>query len=90
MRRLRSSARRLARRADHRLRFRRLVVSWAFERLDLLRVELTTTPDNVVVPKLARRLGFTHEGTLRKRAVERGQRVDILWFGVLREEWVGS
>ena len=66
-----------------------LAVSWAFETLDLLRVEMTTTPDNLVVPKLARSLGFTHEGTLRKRAVERGQRVDILWFGVLREEWAG-
>jgi RimJ/RimL family protein N-acetyltransferase len=64
-----------------------LAVSWAFETLDLLRVEMTTTPDNVVVPKLARRLGSTHEGTLRKRAVERGRRVDVLWFGVLREEW---
>ena len=66
-----------------------LAVSWAFETLDRLRVEMTTTPDNPVVPKLARRLGFTHEGTLRKRAVERGERVDILWFGVLREEWSG-
>lgn len=64
-----------------------LMVSWAFETLQLLRVEMTTTPDNVVVPKLARRLGFSHEGTLRKRAVERGRRVDVLWFGVLREEW---
>jgi RimJ/RimL family protein N-acetyltransferase len=64
-----------------------LAVSWAFETLDLLRVEMTTTPDNMVVPKLARRLGFTHEGTLRKRAVERGRRVDVLWFGVVREEW---
>ena len=66
-----------------------LAVSWAFQTLDLLRVEMTTTPDNVVVPRLARRLGFTYEGTLRKRAVERGQRVDILWFGLLREEWAG-
>jgi ribosomal-protein-alanine N-acetyltransferase len=64
-----------------------LVVSWAFEQLDLLRVEMTTTPDNPSVPALARRLGFTQEGVLRKRNVERGQRVDVVWFGVLREEW---
>jgi ribosomal-protein-serine acetyltransferase len=67
-----------------------LAVSWAFETLDLLRVEMTTTPDNPAVPKLARRLGFSHEGTLRKRAVERGRRVDVLWFGVLREEWTAD
>ena len=65
----------------------RLVVSWAFEELDLLRVEMTTTPDNAGVFALAERLGFTHEGVLRKRNVERGQRVDVVWFGVLREEW---
>jgi ribosomal-protein-alanine N-acetyltransferase len=67
-----------------------LAVSWAFENLDLLRVEMTTTPDKLVVPRLARRLGFTYEGTLRKRAVERGRRVDVLWFGVLREEWTAE
>jgi len=64
-----------------------LAVSWAFEQLDLLRVEMTTTPDNAAVFALARRLGFTQEGVLRKRNVERGQRVDVVWFGVLREEW---
>ena len=67
-----------------------LAVTWAFETLDLLRVEMTTTPDNAVVPRLARRLGFTYEGTLRKRTVERGRRTDVLWFGVLREEWESS
>jgi len=48
---------------------------------------MTTTPDNAAVFALARRLGFTQEGVLRKRNVERGQRVDVVWFGVLREEW---
>lgn len=64
-----------------------LAVSWALGELDLLRVEMTTTPDNDAVFALARRLGFTHEGVLRKRNVERGVRVDVVWFGVLREEW---
>jgi RimJ/RimL family protein N-acetyltransferase len=64
-----------------------LAVSWAFDQLDLLRVEMTTTPDNEAVFALARRLRFTQEGVLRKRNLERGQRVDVVWFGVLREEW---
>jgi len=64
-----------------------VVVGWAFAELDLLRVEMTTTPDNAAVFALARRLGFTQEGVLRRRNVERGQRVDVVWFGVLREEW---
>ena len=64
-----------------------LAVSWALADLDLLRVEMTTTPDNAGVAALARRLGFTQEGVLRKRNIERGRRVDVVWFGVLREEW---
>src|SRR5699024_6519073 len=64
-----------------------LLVGWAFSELDMLRVEMTTTPENAAVPALARRLGFTHEGVLRRRNIERGERVDIVWFGLLREEW---
>jgi RimJ/RimL family protein N-acetyltransferase len=64
-------------------------VSWAFDTLDLLRIEMTTTPDNLAVSALARRLGFTREGVLRRRNVERGNRVDVVFFGVLREEWNG-
>ena len=64
-----------------------LAVSWAFAELDLLRIEMTTTRENPAVPALARRLGFTEEGVLRARNVERGQRVDIIWYGLLREEW---
>jgi RimJ/RimL family protein N-acetyltransferase len=66
-----------------------LAVTWALGELELLRVEMTTTPDNAAVFALARRLGFTHEGVLRLRNVERGVRVDVVWFGVLREEWAG-
>jgi [ribosomal protein S5]-alanine N-acetyltransferase len=66
-----------------------LAISWAFETYDLLRMEMTTTPENPAVPALARRLGFTQEGVLRARNVERGRRVDIIWFGLLREEWRG-
>jgi RimJ/RimL family protein N-acetyltransferase len=64
-----------------------LAVSWVLESLDLLRVEMTTIPENLAVPALARRLGFTQEGILRSRNIERGRRVDIIWFGLLREEW---
>jgi ribosomal-protein-alanine N-acetyltransferase len=66
------------------------LVSWAMQALDLLRVEMTTTPDNAAVDALARRLGFTREGVLRKRNIERGQRVDVVWYGVLREEWADA
>jgi RimJ/RimL family protein N-acetyltransferase len=67
-----------------------LALTWAFGDLDLLRIEMTTTPENPGVPALAARLGFIREGILRARNIERGRRVDIVWFGLLREEWAGA
>jgi ribosomal-protein-alanine N-acetyltransferase len=64
-----------------------LVVDWLFAQPWVRRVELTTTPDNAGTIALAERLGFTHEGTQRQRDIERGRPVDIVWFGLLREEW---
>jgi RimJ/RimL family protein N-acetyltransferase len=63
-----------------------LVVSWLFE-YGMRRVEMTTTPDNGGALVLARRLGFAQEGVLRQRAIERGRPVDIVWLGLLRDEW---
>ena len=62
-------------------------VDWMFEALDLLRVEMTTTPDNAATLGLAASLGFRREGTMRARNVERGVRVDVVMLAVLREEW---
>jgi len=62
-------------------------VSWLLEDLALERVELTTTPENAASRELARGLGFTEEGTMRSRNLERGARVDVVFFGLLREEW---
>ena len=64
-----------------------LLVDWLFDHPWLRRLELTTTPDNDGALALARSLRFTREGVLRQRRVERGRAVDIVWFGLLREEW---
>ena len=64
-----------------------LAVTWALSALNLVRIEITTTPDNHAAAALAKRLGFTREGVLRRRNVERGARVDIVYFGLLRDEW---
>jgi RimJ/RimL family protein N-acetyltransferase len=77
----------IARRAGRGSRAVALALRWLFEDLDLLRVEMTTTPDNEAIRRLAAKLGFSLEGTMRARNVERGVRVDVLMFGLLREEW---
>src|ERR1019366_477648 len=43
----------------------RPLVAWAFENLDVERVEATCDPRNVGSERILRRLGMTHEGTLR-------------------------
>jgi RimJ/RimL family protein N-acetyltransferase len=64
-----------------------LVIGWLFEQQGMRRIEMTTTPENGGALVLAQRLGFTQEGVLRQRDVERGRAVDIVWFGLLRDEW---
>jgi RimJ/RimL family protein N-acetyltransferase len=67
----------------------RLITTWAFETLGLDRMELTTTPDNAATRALAEKLGFKEEGTMRARNFERGRRVDVMMFAVLKDEWRG-
>jgi ribosomal-protein-serine acetyltransferase len=64
-----------------------LLLDWAFAELAIVRVEITTLPDNAPTRALARRLGFTEEGTMRRRNFERGVRVDVVMYGLLREDW---
>jgi RimJ/RimL family protein N-acetyltransferase len=58
-----------------------LLVDWAFATLELVRIEITTTPDNAGARALAASLGFTEEGVMMARNLERGRRVDIVMLG---------
>ena len=62
-----------------------LLVDWAFAELELDRLEITTTPDNAAARALACSLGFTQEGVLMGRNLERGRRVDVVILARLRE-----
>jgi ribosomal-protein-alanine N-acetyltransferase len=62
-----------------------LLVEWAFARLDLERLEITTTPENVAAQALAKALGFEREAVMRGRNLERGKRVDIVLLARLRK-----
>jgi RimJ/RimL family protein N-acetyltransferase len=62
-----------------------LLVEWAFAQLDLYRLEVTTTPDNAAARALAASLGFTEEGVMRGRNLERGRRVDVVLLARLRK-----
>jgi len=77
-----------ARGHGHAARAARIALGWAFETLGLARVEMSTTTENRAAQRFARNLGFTYEGTMRARNVERGRPVDVLFFGLLREDWL--
>jgi RimJ/RimL family protein N-acetyltransferase len=62
-----------------------LLVDWAFDELELERLEITTTPDNGPARALAASLGFTEEGTMIARNLERGRRVDVMILARLRK-----
>lgn len=65
-----------------------LLLTYAFETLDLHRVILQLFHDNARALRLYGRLGFVTEGVLRDHAVRRGVYVDVVVMGLLRDEWL--
>lgn len=68
-----------------------LMTAWLFE-FGAARVFLTIQSENAASAAVARRAGFSFEGTLRADGVWQGQRKDVDVFAVLSDEWplVGS
>lgn len=61
-----------------------------FRRLNLHRIGCGTSADNIGMQKLALRLGMQLEGTRRSALFLEGRWVDILEYGVLRDEFLSS
>jgi ribosomal-protein-serine acetyltransferase len=59
-----------------------------FEQYGLNRVEIRCRPDNMPSRRVAERLGFRHEGTLRSvHPAGKDEPADLEVFGLLRNEW---
>lgn len=65
----------------------RHLVDWAFHTRGLHRAEWHCSPENVASSNVARRLGFTLEGTLRAAYPWRGVRHDTQIWAVLAPDW---
>ena len=63
-----------------------LLSRWAIEQLGLERIELTASPRNSASLALARRAGFTREGTLRRFRYRHGEREDLVMYSLLPED----
>jgi [ribosomal protein S5]-alanine N-acetyltransferase len=64
----------------------RAVLGWAFETLDLNRVQAETDTRNLASARVLEKLGFVREGTLREDCVVHGEVSDSWVYGLLRRE----
>ncbi|HEX3004917.1 MAG TPA: GNAT family protein, partial [Angustibacter sp.] len=63
------------------------LLAWAFETLDLNRVQAETDTRNLASARVLEKLGFVREGTLREDCVVDGDVSDSWVYGLLRREW---
>jgi len=64
-----------------------LILRFAFETLNLKRVSLTVFEYNERAVHSYEKCGFRPEGRLRQWMQRAGQRYDLIFMGILREEW---
>ena len=64
-----------------------LILQYAFTELNLNRVTLSVFEYNQRGIRSYEKAGFRHEGRQRSRILREGKRWDILYMGILREEW---
>lgn len=65
----------------------RLMLAFAFQELNLHRVQLTVFEYNQRAIEVYEKLGFVREGVFRQAIHRDGQRLDMLLYGILRPEW---
>ncbi|WP_426245123.1 GNAT family N-acetyltransferase [Nocardioides sp. LHG3406-4] len=65
----------------------RAVLQWAFDTLDLNRVQAETDTRNAASARVLEKLGFVREGTLREDCVVSGEVSDSWVYGLIRREW---
>ena len=67
----------------------RLLLQYAFLELNLRRVSLGVFEYNPRAIRSYEKVGFCHEGRMRKYLNHEGKHWDIHYMGILREEWLG-
>jgi [ribosomal protein S5]-alanine N-acetyltransferase len=65
----------------------RELIDYGFTHLRLNRIEAELDPRNAASKKILERLGFRHEGLLRKRWIVNGKISDGAIYGLLRPRW---
>jgi ribosomal-protein-serine acetyltransferase len=63
-------------------------IDYAFRTKALNRIEIKVATQNLKSQAIPKRLGFTHEGTLREAFTMYGQFYNLELFSLLRREWI--
>ena len=66
----------------------RLALDYAFEKLKLHRVFLRVFADNIRAIKSYEKAGFRFEGRFRQDVLIEGVGYDMVFMGILRDEWL--
>lgn len=67
----------------------RLALRYAFQELNLHKVALNVFDYNERAVRSYEKAGFRHEGRVKEAVLREGQRWDLLYMGILRQEWEG-
>ena len=65
-----------------------VILRYAFTELNLWRVSLGVFEYNPRAIRSYEKVGFQHEGRMRKYLNHEGKRWELLYMGILREEWL--
>ncbi|MET7320343.1 GNAT family protein [Streptomyces sp. NPDC005549] len=65
----------------------RALLTWAFDTLDLNRVQAEADTRNAASGRVLEKVGFVREGTLREDCVVNGEVSDSWVYGLIRREW---
>lgn len=66
----------------------KVILRYAFQELNLRRVSLDTFEYNPRALRSYEKAGFVYEGRAREFLYREGQRWDLIFMGILREEWL--
>lgn len=66
------------------------LIERAFDELSLERVYLRVLATNTVAARFYEKLGFVYEGRWRGDTILDQDRIDSLWYSMLRNEWVAK
>ncbi len=67
----------------------RAIIKYSFQDMSLNRLEMRFRDDNAAGHRLAQKLGFVHECTLRQGLILDGHPTDTALYGLLLHDWLG-